>query len=337
MSSLWRGSRVATTLLILLLAVAGSIALSLAVGSNVLPLGQVAGALLDRGLDDGAIVWGSRVPRTVLGLLVGAALGLAGAVMQGQTRNPLADPGVLGVSAGASLAVVVGVYVLGATSVIATLGLALVGALVASVVVFSVAALGRDLSSPVPLAVAGTVVSSLLVALTSLLVLRDETTLAAYRVWVVGSLSGRTLDGLLPAALLALIGAVFAAANVASLDALALGTELASGLGVNLVRARVVGLVAVTLLTASAVAITGPIAFVGLTAPHIARILVGGAHGVLLPASALVGSVVLLLSDVLGRLGGGEGAPEVPVGVVLTVIGGIVFIMVVRRVKVAAL
>lgn len=321
----------------LLVLVACAAIFSMMVGSNPISAGQVVSALLDRAVDSGSVVWGSRVPRTVLGLLVGAALGLAGAVMQGQTRNPLADPGVLGVSAGASLAVVFGVYLLGATSVAATLGLALLGALVASVVVFGVAALSRDLSSPVPLAIAGTVVSSLLVACTSLLVLRDETTLSAYRIWVVGSLSGRSLAGIGAAALLALVGALCAALNVTSLNALALGSELATGLGVNLVRARLVGLAAVTLLTASAVAITGPIGFVGLTAPHIARALVGGNHAWLLPCSALIGVVVLLLCDVLGRVAGGDGTAEVPVGVVLTVLGGIVFILIVRRVKVAAL
>ncbi len=330
-------ARTLIVLVALVVLVALAAILSMMVGSNPISAPQVVAALVDRASDPGSVVWGSRVPRTVLGLLVGAALGLAGAVMQGQTRNPLADPGVLGVSAGASLAVVAGVYLFRVTSVLGTLSFALVGALVASVVVFSVAALGRDLSSPVPLTIAGTVVSSLLVALTSLLVLRDETTLAAYRIWVVGSLSGRSLDGIGAAALLAALGAVFAALNVSSLNALALGTELATGLGVNLVRARLVGLVAVTMLTASAVAITGPIGFVGLTAPHVARSMVGGNHASLLPASALIGMVVLLLSDVLGRTAGGDGTAEVPVGVVLTVLGGIVFILIVRRVKVAAL
>ncbi|MCS5729232.1 iron ABC transporter permease [Herbiconiux moechotypicola] len=309
--------------------------LSLLLGSNLIDVGAVIGALLDPANDPGAVVWGSRVPRTVLGLMVGFCLGIAGAVMQGQTRNPLADPGIFGVSAGASLAVVIGVYVLGTSSVITTLLLALAGALVASVVVFGVAALGRGLTSPVPLAIAGTAVTALLVAITSYLVLSDETTLAAYRIWVVGSLSGRTLDGAGAAALFALAGLVFAVANVRSLNSLALGTELAHGLGENLVRARIVGLLAITLLTASAVAITGPIGFIGLTAPHIARRFVGGDHQWLLPASGLIGAALLLLCDVIGRMIGGNA--EVPVGVVLAVVGGIAFIVIVRRGKVATL
>ncbi|ROS61314.1 iron complex transport system permease protein [Frigoribacterium sp. PhB160] len=319
-------------LLALALAVAAA---SLVLGSNLLPPQTVAAALLDPARDVGSVVWGSRVPRTVLGLFVGACLGLAGAVMQGQTRNPLADPGLFGVSAGASLAVVVGVYVLGTSSVLTTLWLALVGALVASVLVFTVAALGRGLASPVPLAIAGSAVSAFLVAITSYLVLSDETTLAAYRIWVVGSLSGRTLDGFGAAFVPALLGVVLAALNARSLDTLALGAELARGLGEHLLRTRLIGLGAITLLTASAVALSGPIGFVGLTAPHLARALVGGDHRRLLPASALVGAVVLLACDVVGRLVGGTA--EVSVGVVLTVVGGVVFILIVRRGKTAAL
>ncbi|PPF81909.1 iron ABC transporter permease [Subtercola sp. Z020] len=308
---------------------------SLMLGSNLIGPGAVLTGLFDPAQDAGSVVWGSRVPRTVLGLLVGVCLGVAGAVMQGQTRNPLADPGLFGVSAGASFAVVIGVYVLGTSSVLGTLWLALAGATVASVVVFAVAALGRGLSSPVPLAIAGTAVSALLVALTSFLVLSDETTLAAYRIWVVGSLSGRSLNGVDAALLFAAVGLVFAAANIRSLNTLALGTELASGLGESLLRARLTGLAAITLLTAAAVAISGPIGFVGLTAPHIARRFVGGDHHWLLPASGLVGACVLLVCDVIGRMIGGNA--EVSVGVVLTVFGGIVFISIVRRGKMATL
>jgi len=322
-------------LLGLVLAVVVVVLLSLALGSNPISPRQVLRGLLDPSHDVGSIVWGSRVPRTVLGVMVGWCLGVAGAVMQGQTRNPLADPGLFGVSAGASFAVVVGVYALGTSSVLATLWLGLTGATVASVVVFGVAALGRGLSSPVPLAIAGTAVSALLVAMTSFLVLGDETTLAAYRIWVVGSLSGRSLHGVGVAVVFATAGLIFAALNARALDSLALGTELAQGLGENLLGARLVGLAAITLLTASAVALTGPIGFVGLTAPHAARALVGGVHRWLLPASGLVGACVLLACDVAGRLLGG--LSEVSVGVVLTVMGGVAFIVIVRRGRMVAL
>jgi iron complex transport system permease protein len=255
--------------------------------------------------------------------------------MQGQTGNPLADPGILGVSAGASLAVVLGVYVLGVSSMALTLTLALLGAIVASVIVFTVAALGRDLASPVPLAIAGTAVSALLGAITSFLVLTDTESLAAWRIWVVGSLSGRTLEGLGPVLGFVAVGLGCAVANLRSLNNLALGTDLARGLGERLWRARLVGLGAVTFLTAASVALTGPIGFIGLTAPHVARALVGGNHVRLLPAAALVGTVSLLACDVVGRLIGGQA--EVAVGVVLAVVGGAAFVLIVRRTKLAVL
>lgn len=318
----------------LVLAVTAVAAASLLLGSNPVPPAVVLDALLNPAADADAIVWGSRVPRTALGLLVGACLGCAGAVMQGQTGNPLADPGLFGVSAGASLAVVLGVYVLGVNSILLTLALALCGAVVASVVVFGVAALGRGLSSPVPLAIAGTAVTALLGAITSFLVLRDEESLAAYRIWVVGSLSGRTLEGVVPALAFVAVGLGCALANLRTLNNLALGTDLARGLGESLFRARLVGLGAITFLSAAAVALTGPIGFVGLTAPHVARAMVGGNHYRLLPASALVGMAALLAADVTGRLVGGQA--EVAVGVVLAAAGGIAFVAVVRRSKLAA-
>ncbi len=310
-------------------------ALSLLLGSNLIPPTEVLHRLAVPAADADAVVWGSRVPRTVLGVLVGFCLGVAGAAMQGHTRNPLADPGIFGVSAGASLAVVIGAYVLHTRAMAATLALALVGAIIAALVVFGVAAMGRGLADPVPLAIAGTAVSALLGAWTSFIVLTDETSLAAYRIWVVGSLSGRTLSGLGVVLLVVVAGLACAAANVRSLNNLALGADLARGLGENLLRARLVGLAAITLLTAASVAITGPIGFIGLTAPHLARAAVGGDHRWLLPASGLAGSVVLVGCDILGRLIGGQA--EVSVGVVLTVLGGVVFVAIVRRGRMATL
>lgn len=308
---------------------------SLALGSNPISPAQVVQALLDPASDVDSVVWGSRVPRTLLGIVVGFCLGVAGVVMQGQTGNPLADPGLFGVSAGASLAVVLGAFVLGYNSMTASLFLAMLGALVASVLVFAIATLSRDLANPVPLAIAGTAVSALLGAVISFLVLTNAASLEAYRVWVVGSLSGRGLDGLPPALVVAAVGLVLALLNVRSLNSLTLGTELAQGLGETLWRARLVGLGAITLTTASAVALAGPIGFIGLTAPHIGRALVGGNHCRLLPASGLVGAITLLACDVVGRVIGG--LAEVPVGVVLATLGGVAFVVIVRRTKLAAL
>lgn len=307
---------------------------SLALGSNPISPLEVIGGLIDPAADAEGVVWGSRVPRTLLGLVVGFSLGVAGVVMQGQTGNPLADPGLFGVSAGASLAVVLGAFV-GLNTMAASLFLAMIGALLASMIVFGIATLSRDLANPVPLAIAGTAVSALLGAVISFLVLTNESSLRTYRLWVVGSLSGRALDGLLPAVLLAVAGLVLAIMNARSLNSLTLGTELAQGLGETLWRARLVGLGAITFTTASAVALAGPIGFIGLTAPHIGRALVGGNHYRLLPVSGLLGAIVLLGCDVVGRLIGGQA--EVPVGVVLDVLGGVAFVFIVRRAKLAAL
>ncbi len=303
---------------------------SMLLGSNRIGVDQVLAGLTRTGSGtDEAIVWGSRIPRTLIGAAVGAALGIAGLLMQGHTRNPLADPGLFGVSAGAGLAVVLGVYVFGVTSTGATVWFALAGAMVASVVVFSVTIAGSGTASPVPLALAGAAVSALLGALTSFVVLTDQDSLDAYRLWVVGSLAARQLDVLAAVWPFLLVGLVLAVWNTRALDALGLGSDLARGLGEDVLVARLVGLGGITLLAAGATAAAGPIGFVGLTVPHVARALVGTGHRWTLPVSALVGAALVLFADVVGRLVGGFS--EVEVGIVLAVIGGPVFVAVARR------
>lgn len=327
--------RVAAVLLgaALIVAVAASIWL----GSNRIGAADVWHGLLGTGsAQDHSVVWGSRVPRTVIGLLVGAALGVAGVLMQGHTRNPLADPGLFGVSAGASLAVVLGVHLLHATRPEAMVWLSLGGALVGAVAVFAVAVAGSGAASPVPLALAGTAVSALLAALTSFIVLTDQTSLDAYRLWVVGSLAGRQLGVVSAVWPFLVVGGVLAMLNTRALDNLALGEEMARGLGERVVVARITGLAAITLLTAGATAAAGPVGFVGLTVPHLARAVVGNAHARLVPVSALVGAGLVVLADVIGRLVTG-GAAEIEVGVVLACIGGPVFVAVARRRSLASL
>jgi len=321
-----RLSVVAVLVVVLLVAAVASMLF----GSNRLGVDQVLAGLTRSGSSTAeAVVWGSRVPRTLIGAAVGAALGIAGLLMQGHTRNPLADPGLFGVSSGAGLAVVLGVYVFGVTSTGATVWFALAGAVVASVVVFSVTVAGSGTASPVPLALAGAAVSALLAAITSFIVLTDQDSLDAYRLWVVGSLAARQLDVLAAAAPFLLVGAALAVWNTRALDALGLGSELARGLGEDVLVARLVGLGGITLLAAGATAAAGPVGFVGLTVPHVARALVGTGHRWTLPVSALVGAALVLVADVVGRLVGGFS--EVEVGIVLAVLGGPVFVAVARR------
>jgi iron complex transport system permease protein len=285
------------------------------------------------GSSDDVVVRSLRLPRTGLGIVVGVALGVAGALVQGHTRNPLADPGLLGVSAGAAFAVCLAVYAFGITSVAGSVWFALAGALVASVVVFGLGTLGGG--TPVTLVLAGAAVTAFLGALTNGLVLSDTQTLDAYRFWAVGSLVGRG-DGVLGQVLpFLLAGLLLAAVNAPALNTLQLGEDVARGLGQRIGPARAAGIAAVTLLTGSAVAASGPIAFVGLVVPHVARAITGPDHRWLLPYAGLLGALLLLVSDVVGRV---LAAPaELPVGLVLAFVGAPFFVALVRRRKLVAL
>lgn len=310
--------------------------LSLAIGTRPIALGTVWQALwAPTGTEEDVIVRGLRVPRTVLGVAVGAALGVAGALMQGHTRNPLADPGLLGVSAGAALAVVVGIYAFGAASLLGYVWFAFAGAFVASVAVFLLGSLSPGGPSPVTLALAGVAVTALLGASTSAIILVDVATLDAYRFWSVGALAGRGSDVALEVAPFVLVGLVIALAGASGLNLLALGEDVARGLGQNVALVRWSGLVAITLLTGAAVAACGPIAFLGLIVPHIARTLTGPDYRWLLPAAGLIGAVLLLGADVVGRVVARPG--ELQVGIVLALIGAPFFIVLVRRRRLAAL
>jgi len=255
--------------------------------------------------------------------------------MQGHTRNPLADPGLLGVSAGAALAVVVGIYAFGVTTLVGYVWFAFAGAFAASVAVFVLGSLGPGGVSPVSLALAGVAVTALLGALTSAIILVDVSTLDAYRFWSVGALAGRGADVAVEVAPFVVIGLVIGLAGAPGLNLLALGDDVARGLGQNIALIRWSGLVAITLLTGAAVAACGPIAFLGLVVPHIARALTGPDHRWLLPAAGLTGAVLLLVADVVGRVVARPG--ELQVGIVLALVGAPFFITLVRRRRLVAL
>jgi len=334
-----RGSRrrllVGGVLALLVLLVLAALA-SIVVGARWIPLAHVWSAVVaPTGGHDDVVVRSLRVPRTGLGVVVGVALGVAGAVIQGHTRNPLADPGLLGVSAGAAFAVCLAVYAFDIPSGTGSVAFALGGALVASVVVFALGTLGGGGGTPVTLALAGAAVTAFLGALTNALVLSDARTLDAYRFWAVGSLVGRP-DAVLVQILPFLVaGLLLAAVNAPALNTLQLGEDVARGLGQRLGPARVLGVASVTLLTGAAVSATGPIAFVGLVVPHVARAITGPDHRWLIPYSGLLGALLLVVSDVAGRL---IAVPaELPVGLVLALVGAPVFIALVRRRTLAAL
>ncbi|MFC8504205.1 FecCD family ABC transporter permease [Pedococcus sp. NPDC057267] len=311
-------------------------ALSLAVGSRTVPLSTVWATVTARDVTDPlqAIV-AARVPRTALAVLAGGALGLAGAVMQGLTRNPLGDPGILGVNAGAALGMVAAISVLGITSLGGYVWFALLGAAASAVVVHAIAGLGRGGATPVKLAVAGAAVTAGLTSWTTALLLTNRATLDLFRFWQVGTVGGRSMDVVTPVLPFLLLGTVLALTGARLLNVLALGDDVARGLGRRATLDRLSAGSAVVLLAGSATALAGPLVFVGLVAPHVARILVGADHRRVLPTSLGLGALLVLVADVVGRVV--LPPTEVQVGIMVAVVGVPVFLTLVRRGRMGSL
>lgn len=305
-------------------------ALSLALGARSVPLGTVADALLGNVHGrEALVVTGLRLPRTVIGLAVGAALGVAGAVAQGITRNPLASPTTLGINAGAGFAVVVAIFALGLNSPAQYVRFAFTGAAGAALFAQALARRAGDID-PVRLALGGTVLQLVLLSWTSAVMLMNQRTLDEARFWLAGSLSGRALDVLWPVLPTLLLGLVVALAVSPALNALALGDDSAQALGVPVARIRLAGGVAVVLLAGSAVAVAGPVAFIGLATPHLVRPLLGGDHRLLVPGCLIAGPLLLLSADVLGRLV--IRPSELEVGIVTAFLGAPLLALLARRV-----
>lgn len=284
---------------------------------------------LDTSSDAAGIIWDLRVPRTALGMIVGLAIGAAGAITQGHTRNPIADPGILGVNAGAACAVVSGVYLFDISSPLAYMGFGLAGAIVASALVFGVAALTG--TGPVTLVLAGTGLSAMLVAITSGIVLTDTASLDVWRFWSVGSTAGRSIDIFWAAVPFIGVGLVLALASGFFLNILSLGDDMTKALGSRVLLIRSIGVLGITLLIGAATAACGPIVFLGLVVPHIARAITGPDYRWIIPYSALIGAALLLVCDVIGRVIARPG--EIQVGVVLAFVGAPFLIALVRRTK----
>ncbi|GAA1637101.1 FecCD family ABC transporter permease [Actinoplanes couchii] len=327
-----------TALLIVAVAVLAFLCvLSLAAGSKAIPLDEVIRAVTDRAADPQAeaIVWGVRVPRTICAILVGLALGLAGALMQGLTRNPLADPGLLGVSAGASFAIVTAVAFLGVTAASGYVWFALAGALAGAVAVQVLGSLGQGGATPVKIALAGIALTFLLGSCTSAIVLRHPEALNRFRFWSAGSLTGADPALLWRMTPFLAAGILLAVAAGPALNSLALGDDTAIALGRRIGLIRLQAVLAVTLLAGTAVAIAGPIVFIGLVVPHVARLITGPDHRWLLPATALLAPCLLLIADIIGRVI--TRPEEVQAGIVVAFLGGPFFIALVRRNRTAEL
>ncbi|MEU7550916.1 iron ABC transporter permease [Streptomyces sp. NPDC044571] len=305
-------------------------AMSLALGTRPIPLPTVLDALLGDGHGgDADVVTGLRVPRTLIGLVVGGALGVAGAVAQGVTRNPLASPVTLGINAGAGFAVVTAIFTLGLDRPIEYLWFAFAGAAAAAVAAFAMSRRGGDLD-PVRLALSGTVLTVVLTSWTSALMLASHRTLDEARFWLAGSIGGRNLEVLTPVLPFVALGLLASFAISPALNTLALGDETAQSLGVPVSRIRLTGTVAVVLLAGCAVAVAGPVAFIGLAAPHLVRPLLGGDHRWLVPGCLIAGPVLLLAADVLGRVAARPS--EIEVGIVTAFLGAPLLAVLARKV-----
>ncbi|MBO0918181.1 iron ABC transporter permease [Streptomyces sp. NBC_01260] len=312
-----------------------AVLLSLAVGARSIAPSAVLDALLHGGNSDAAeVIRNMRVPRTLIGLMVGAALALAGTVLQGITRNPIADPGILGISQGASVGVVLAIAYAGIHTLTGYVWFAFAGAAIASVAVYAIASSGRGGATPVKLALGGAAINALLVSVTMAVLTTKASALDEFRFWQVGSIAGREAQVAQQIWPFLLVGTVLVLSVARGLDALALGEDMAKGLGQKIATVRIVGGVGATVLTGVGVAAAGPIAFIGLAVPHIARGVVGSDHRWVLPMAALIGPVMLLVSDVIGRIL--FPPSEIPAGVMTALIGVPFLVTLVRRKAVPA-
>ncbi|WP_156725146.1 FecCD family ABC transporter permease [Streptomyces apocyni] len=323
----------------LLVAVAALVVVSLLsvwVGTRGIPFTSTWNVLWDNDGSKAAIVIHDyRIPRTLLGLLVGVALGVSGALMQALTRNPLADPGLLGVNLGASTGVVVAIGFLGVGSALGYVWFAFVGAALASVAVYVLGSAGRAPATPERLVIAGAALTAVLFAFNSAVLLLDPEAFDAFRFWTVGTLGGRGMDVVVVILPFVAAGLVIALALARPLNALALGDQVGQALGVRVGRTRVLGAVAVMLLCGAATAAAGPIGFVGLAVPHIARFMIGPDQRWVLAYSMLLAPILLLGADVLGRVVGSPG--EIQVAIVTAFLGAPLFIALCRRRKLVML
>ena len=309
---------------------------SIAFGSRIVGFEEIVGGLSGSRTDIGALVVAERLPRTAVALVAGAALGVSGALMQAVTRNPIADPGILGVNTGASLAILIGVAFLGISGASQFLWFALIGAAVTAVLVYTIGSLGPGGPTPVKLALAGVATSAALSCVISAVMLPLAQGLDDYRFWQMGSLGRGTWSSLTTIAPFLAVATLLAVLVAGPLNSLALGEEMAIGLGVNVTRTRLAAAGAGVLLCSAVTAVVGPIGFVGLMVPHTVRMLCGPDHRWLLPLSALCGADLLTLSDVLGRIVSRPSA-ALPVAVVTAFVGAPILIMIARGTKVREL
>lgn len=309
---------------------------SLAWGSKNIEFSQVINAVLNSNDTSFAtLVVLERIPRTIFSIMAGASLGISGALMQSITRNPIADPSILGVNTGASLFVVIGMAFFNINSAHQYIWLALAGAGITSVLVYFIASIGNGGMTPIKLALAGAATSAVLTSLVSAIILPRSDVMDTFRFWQVGSVSGATWDSITLILPFVIVGLIISIVATPALNVLALGDEVATGLGVNIGVIRVICAIAGVILSGATTAIAGPIGFIGLMIPHSIRLIFGSKLNSIVPMSAILGAALLIISDVIGRVVGSPG--EIQVGIITAFIGAPILIMIARKAKVRAL
>ena len=309
---------------------------SISLGAKSIAFTKVIDVLLGNAPDSlEATIILQRIPRTVFGILAGGALGISGALMQSITRNPIADPSILGVNTGASLFVVAGIAFFNITVAYQYIWLAIIGAGVTAVFVYSVASMGKDGATPLKLALSGSAVSIVLGSLVSTIMLPNNRVMEAFRFWQVGSIGSATWENIMLISPFLIVGFVISMFISGYLNNLALGDEAATALGTNVVMTRTIGALSSVLLCGATTALAGPIGFVGLIIPHIIRLIFGSEMSKMLPLSFLGSAILMLVSDIIGRVISLPGETEV--GIVTAVIGAPVFILAIRKGRVKSL
>ena len=309
---------------------------SISLGAKSIAFSKVVDVLLGNDPDSlEATIILQRIPRTVFGILAGGALGISGALMQSITRNPIADPSILGVNTGASLFVVAGIAFLNITVASQYIWLAIIGAGVTAVFVYGVASMGKDGATPLKLALSGSAVSIVLGSLVSTIMLPNNRVMEAFRFWQVGSIGSATWENIMLIAPFLIVGFIISMFISGYLNNLALGDEAATALGTNVVMTRTIGALSSVLLCGATTALAGPIGFVGLIIPHIIRLIFGSEMSKMLPLSFLGSAILMLISDIIGRIISLPGETEV--GIVTAVLGAPVFILAIRKGRVKSL
>lgn len=303
---------------------------SVALGAAEIKVETVLDALFryDPTSFDHLIIRTVRLPRVMAGVIIGAGLAVAGAIMQGLTTNPLASPDILGISAGASFAVVFGVYLLGSPSILGYSVLAIIGAAVAAAIVYALGSFGRGGATPVKLTMAGVIFAVFTGALTTAVMVLDRNTFDQIRFWTVGSLAGRDWELVIwlgPVVLIGLVGRMLLSRQITTIS---MGQDIAKGLGQNTAVIKAAAAMAVILMAGSSVAIAGPVGFVGLVIPHVVRAVCGVDYRWIIPYSIVAGAILVTVADAVGRVM--LRPQEIPVGVMLAFVGAPFFIYLAR-------